>query len=279
MSSSAAVHADAAITARLAAAWARLGVRGQVITLKHRGDRAAHVADAAAASSLPVDLFQVERHPKGGSHGCFESHVALARRAADSGAPYHLVFEDDFEPTAELLTSPDAVDALEEAVQFATTSSNWDMIYLGVVPNVWSARSRRLGKRMYHTQPWACTHAYLMSAGYAREVARWSFREDGKDAIDWRFRDCPRAFAFHPQAFKQYESPSDIRTVQLPVPGFLRDTPVNMLSWYALNVGVSLLQALAVISMATLMLALGRSSASKNVGFARRALSRRALLG
>jgi hypothetical protein len=261
------------------AAWDRLGVRGQVITLKHRDDRAAHVAEAATAAGLPYDLFRVERHPNGGSQGCFESHVALARRASASGAPYHLVFEDDFEPTAELLTSEAAASALEEAVAFATTSTDWDIIFLGVVPNVWSARSQRAGKHLYRTQPWACTHAYIMSAAYAREVGSWRFRVDGKDAIDWRYRDCPRAFAFHPQAFKQYESPSDIRNVQLPVPAFLRDTPINMLSWYALNVGISLLQALAIIGVASMMLALGRSSSTKNARFARRLLARTAKAG
>ena len=259
---------------RLAAAWERLGLTAQVITLSSRPDRAEHVQSAAGSVSLPYELFQVERHPSGGTQGCFESHVALCRRALERGQRMMLVLEDDFEPTLDVLGTEAGVRALEELVDFVSTRIEWDLMYLGVMPNIWTEKSTRTGRQLYRLHPWACTHAYVINTDYMHEVAGWTFKQSGHDAIDWRYRECRRAYACHPQVFKQYESPSDIRSVQLPVPAFLRDVPVNAASWYALNVGASLSQTLLVLSVGAVMLSLRRSSAAQNGMLARHALAR-----
>jgi len=259
---------------RSQAAWAKLGLSARVITLRSRSDRALHVDQAAHAAGMPYTLFQVDRHPSGGTRGCFESHVSLCREALSRGDRAMLVLEDDFDPTSEFLNSEQGLEALEELVHFVTTRRDWDLMFLGVLPNIWTANSERVGRRVYKLAPWACTHAYIISEPYMRIVAHWTFKQDGPDAIDWRFRSCPRAYAVHPQIFKQYDSPSDIRSLQLPAPAFLRDLPVNAASWYALHVGASLAQTAVVVWAAAVMLSLARSTAGQHKSLARAALTR-----
>lgn len=260
---------------RLGALWDKLGLRAKVITLRGRSDREVHARAAAERVGLAIDFFYAERHPKGGTAGCFDSHQRVCREALAAGEKRVLVLEDDFDPTDELFHE-EGCKALKEAIDFVHARDDWHIVYLGVLPNVWCEKSVRVGKFMYRLRPWACTHAMILSEAYMRQVASWTFVEEGKDAYDWRHRSCEHAYAFHPQAFKQYESPSDIRATQLPAPPVLRDMPLNVASWYALNIGVSLGHALCVLTVAALVGSLASSSSRHNDTFAKRTLQKAA---
>lgn len=252
--------------------WAKLGLVGRVISLKGRSDRESHARENAKTIGLPIDFFFAERHPKGGTYGCFDSHQQVCRQALQRGDKMLLVLEDDFEATEELFTES-GVKALRESIEFVLTRSDWDIMYLGVLPNIWIEKSQRVGKYIYKLKPWACTHAMIVNENYMKEIVTWKFLETaGKDAYDWRHRKCERAFAFHPQAIKQYDSPSDIRNVQLSVPAVFRDLPINLASWYALNIGSSLGQSVCVLLVGALTITMAKSSMKHNSEFAQKVL-------
>ena len=102
-------------------------------------------------------------------------------------------------------------------------------------------------------------------------ASQWTFKENGKDAIDWRFRSCRRAYTIHPQAFNQNNSPSDIEHFQTPAPTWFRHIPASAASWYALNVGFSVSQILLVLFVVFLI---SWMTSSKNRDFANRVLLR-----
>jgi hypothetical protein len=146
------------------------------------------------------------------------------------------ILEDDFETTGDYLNNTKASEGLNEAVEFISTNTTWELMYFGVLPNWWTSNSKRIGKLVYKLQPWACTHAYIINESYMKEVSTWSYTGT---AIDKMYRSCKNAFAIQPQVFKQRNSPSDIDHFVTPCPDFLRDIPVNFSGWYALNVGIS----------------------------------------
>jgi hypothetical protein len=112
----------------------------------------------------------------------------------------------------------------------------------------------------------------IISADYMKEIVSWKFYGKGLDAIDRRHRKCEKAFAFHPQAFKQVDSPSDIRA-QTNIHGPIRDIPVSVASWYALNIGSSLGQSMVIFAVIVLTMSL-TSSDSHNRALALKSLSR-----
>jgi GR25 family glycosyltransferase involved in LPS biosynthesis len=252
--------------------WDRLGLVGKVINLRERTDRAEHAIQSAKSIGLPIEFYYTEKHPDGGVAGCFESHQNVCREALASGQKRLLVLEDDFEGTEDLLKE-EGLKALEEAIEFVNTREDWSIVYLGVLPNIWFEKSVRVGPHMYKLKPWACTHAMIVSEKYMKEIVSWKFTQYGKDAYDWRHRKCEHAYAFHPQAIKQFDSPSDIRT-QLPTPTFLRDVPLNAASWYALNIGISLGHALAVFACIALIMSFTADAKTANKNLAKKTLEK-----
>ena len=252
--------------------WTDLGLVARVISLKGRNDRENHARENAKSVGLPIEFFFAEKHPKGGTYGCFDSHQQVCKQSLERNEKMLFVLEDDFEATEELFTQS-GINALKECIEFVKTRNDWDIMYLGVLPNIWFEKSIRVGKYIYRMKPWACTHAMIVSQNYMKEIVNWKFVEEaGKDAYDWRHRKNQRAYSFHPQAFKQYESPSDIRNVQLSVPGFMRDLPLNLASWYALNIGSSLGQSMCVLFVGALTLSMAKSSLKHNSEFAQRVI-------
>lgn len=211
----------------------------QVISLNYRTDRHTQVEEESKKIKLVVNLNYVKKHPNGGQQGCFESHVQLCKEALERGEKSCFILEDDFEATNDFLKSR-CNKALQESIDFMK-NNDWDLFYLGVLPNWWMSDSKRIGKFTYKLQPWACTHAYLINEKYMKEVSNWKYTGT---AIDQKYRNCKKAFAIQPQIFKQRISPSDINHFITPIPNFLRDVPVEFSGWYALNVGVSLLNVI-----------------------------------
>jgi hypothetical protein len=215
-----------------------------VINLRERKDREALAQNSAKNMGLSIEFYYAERHKINGTMGCFESHQNVCREALKNGKKRLLVLEDDFCPTDELF-SKDGVAALREIVEFANSTNDWNIIYLGVMPNVWSESTAPIGKHLYKMRPWSCTHAMILNEAYMKEIVSWKFSSFvKKDAYDWRHRKCEKAYTVHPQLIKQSESPSDIRNFQIPVPNslkFLRDAPIKLVSWYARYVKTSIL--------------------------------------
>ena len=240
-----------------------------VISLRTRSDRHAHVEKAAQECGLgKIDMLLVDKHSVSGAQGCFESHVQLAKMQVQKNIPHQLVLEDDFAGTDELLKTAKGLKSLRAAITFVQHRKDWDLFYLGVLPNVWTEFTERQNEYVYRMTPYACTHAYIISLEYAKEVATWTWNRTNKDAIDWRYRSCKKAFVCHPQIFKQAESPSDINHFTIPVPLFARDFPLNLASWYGLNVGHPLLALTFYIGCFCILTCIYRMQNGKEKEFA-----------
>ena len=112
-------------------------------------------------------------------------------------------------------------------------------MYLGVLPNIFQ-HSELVGKYCYKLKPWSSTHAMIVNEKYMKKIVSWTWREDIKDAYDARHRTCEEAYATHPIIFRQFDSPSDIRSSQTHAPNYIRDLPVHIAGWYAVNIGTGL---------------------------------------
>lgn len=108
-----------------------------VINLAHRRDRLREVSDQLARIELTFVHGQVAVQPAyqfsdacgfqtAGARGCFESHLAVWRRALAEGRSATLLFEDDldFVPGARTLI-PNAMKAL--------SSAGWSVFYGGIL--------------------------------------------------------------------------------------------------------------------------------------------------
>jgi hypothetical protein len=220
-----------------------------IINLKERKDREMLAQNNAKIMGLEVNFYYAERNHISGTIGCFESHQNVCRQALQKGMKRLLVLEDDFCPTDEMF-SKDGVAALREVVEFANSTNEWNIIYLGVMPNVWSESTNVVGKHLYKMKPWSCTHAMILNEDYMKEIITWKFSKFiEKDAYDWRHRKCSQAFTVHPQLIKQLESASDVRNFQIPIPNgikFLRDAPTKFISFYARYIKFSMLNIICV---------------------------------
>lgn len=76
--------------------------------------------------NIPARFYTVQKHPKGGRYGCFDSHMKIIKDAYERGLNNILVFEDDFMPTAAFTE-----EKIAEAVHFMRTHDDWDIFYLG----------------------------------------------------------------------------------------------------------------------------------------------------
>lgn len=72
--------------------------------------------------------------PKGmsqGTYGCWLSHIAVNTKAANSGAPYALIFEDDVKFLS--FTSKDIQQMIHSLSTRKMRRSNWDFFHLGYI--------------------------------------------------------------------------------------------------------------------------------------------------
>lgn len=99
------------------------------ITLKENIDRQASATVIAHQLGIPLQFFRVDRHPRGGRYGCFESHVELIRFLYHRGARSALIFEDDFIPSPGYSS-----EAIADILQFMRINQDWDYIQLGFLP-------------------------------------------------------------------------------------------------------------------------------------------------
>ena len=217
--------------------WHKLNVP-RVISLYDRKDRQDQVFEESKKLGMKIMFHLVYKNTESGKRGCFESHVNLCK--LNMHEKYLFILEDDFELNDDIIIN----EILVEVITFMEKNNNWDLLYLGVLPNFWSANSYRQSKHIFKTVPFACTHAYFISQKYMQEVSTWTYNNK---AIDVMYRECKNAYAVYPQIFKQRESKSDIVHFVTPCPAFLRDVPVNFSNWYAHNVGVSLLNVIFVL--------------------------------
>lgn len=97
------------------------------INLQERRDRFERSQKVFDALQLPVHYYRPQRHPQGGTVGCFTSHLAVVEQAFQRGAKQVLVFEDDIVATPAAF-SPRLAQAI---LDFAHTFPEVEYIQLG----------------------------------------------------------------------------------------------------------------------------------------------------
>jgi len=96
------------------------------INLKSRPDRLVYARDIFQKLDIPVKFFIVEKNPKGGIVGCFDSHIQIVNYMKKTGKQNILIFEDDIYPTESY-----NIENIKNAINFMKTNKTWDLFYLG----------------------------------------------------------------------------------------------------------------------------------------------------
>lgn len=96
------------------------------INLDTRKDRRAYAESVFKRLSIPARFYTAKKHPKGGVHGCFDSHIQIVLDAYHTGKDNVLVFEDDLLPTDSYSSTH-----LMNAIEFMKNNKSWDIFYLG----------------------------------------------------------------------------------------------------------------------------------------------------
>lgn len=134
--------------------FATLADQAFCINMNDRDDRMKVTKARLEAVGLGSTIFhRVDRHPRGGKYGCFDSHRAIIRKAFDQGMERVLIFEDDvkFQNGWEELVL-DCRDFIDSGIDF-------DILYLGInicwveaktTKNIWRMKGNN-------------NHAYIMS--------------------------------------------------------------------------------------------------------------------
>ena len=126
-------------------AWATLADRYVCINLLDRDDRleqATRRFDEVGLGNL-VTFHRVERDPRGGRYGCYESHRSVIEKAYKDGISRVLIFEDD------VLFRGGWEQVVEDAEAFISSNVPFDALFLGskslfvderTTPNIWRVK-------------------------------------------------------------------------------------------------------------------------------------------
>jgi GR25 family glycosyltransferase involved in LPS biosynthesis len=144
-----------------------------VISLKEMDDaRRQCVIDDARGLGMHVKPFVVERSPKGGIYGCFDSHQRLARMALENNVQTFCVFEDDARLTAAV------PQGMKEEIQAALSSPDAVIVSLGYLINpILKMKNYQNFKHLYsidnplNIAALSNSHAYCMNRAAMKVVA------------------------------------------------------------------------------------------------------------
>jgi GR25 family glycosyltransferase involved in LPS biosynthesis len=164
-----------------------------------------------------------------GRKGCYESHVAVMKRALLLSNDKHaLILEDDAEFAADLSTSLRR-QLLLEALDFAKSHS-FDILFLGSFPNMFVANDTVKVSKFQHifkTNP-STTHAYIASSSFMKRMTE-RFSDFQGVAIDDFFKsNVINTFALYPSIILQSNSESDIAS---PLASFVSKSGLKNFVW------------------------------------------------
>jgi GR25 family glycosyltransferase involved in LPS biosynthesis len=217
-----------------------------LITRKDRYEESKKVFDKY---KIPVRYFYAKKHPKGGVYGCFDSHIRVIREAYYSGAKRVLIFEDDITPTDYL-----NVENLKKAIKFMKTKKDWDLFYLGALPEIRRHYSRQTKYPGIYRLHGVCTHAYIVNRSAMKKLINLKF--DGT-AIDYYYiNNFNKCYALYPTLFLQGLSKSDIGSNWWAYYG-TKDrvaTFYRCIEWYAYHINYPLTVVIPIVLIIILIL-------------------------
>ncbi len=175
------------------------------INLAERIDRKRDSEKLFQKMGIPVQYHTVERHPKSGEIGCFESHQACMRAAYQAGCNNVLIFEDDPD---EL--NPPTEHTMSEIIRFIKTNQEWDLLFLGAYPSILFETSQTIANyTSIFKMSSQLTHAVCVSRKMMQKMLRLTHGFFNA-AIDAVYLANKNSFCLFPTMFAQTNSPSDI---------------------------------------------------------------------
>lgn len=172
------------------------------INLTSRSDRYKQSKKIFDKYNIPTRYYFTEKHPKGGQHGCFESHINIIKEAYNNGCENVLIFEDDIYPT-------DFINRENLAVSIDFMKQNkWDLFYLGALPDIRSTLSQKVSNKIYKLHG-ICTHAYVVNRSGMKKLKDLKFT--GVPIDYYYINNIERSYALYPTMFLQGLSKSDIK--------------------------------------------------------------------
>lgn len=173
------------------------------INLTSRPDRKLEAEKIFKKLKINANYHIVDKHPVSGTQGCFESHIKIISKAYDAGAERCLIFEDDATPTSACTKQNFKI-----ALNFMNKNKDWNVFYLGVLPDIRRKPCKVIEKQIYSLQG-ICTHAYVINRPLMEKL--YNMKYIGIP-IDYLFMQLEHCYAIYPTMFYQGLSKSDIMT-------------------------------------------------------------------
>lgn len=230
------------------------------INLEERKDRKKHVETELKPHGVSVDFFHPRKHPNGGMHGCFESHIKMINKALDNNQDNACIFEDDIIANLQELGNK---RGLFDIIRFLRASPDgrpskyapkgWSIFYLGCIPNFLGSRIHRVDDlpsgNIYKVNA-VCLHAYIISKKGMKRMKNWKF--DGL-AIDQITLDFDDTYAYLPSLFNQGAFDSDIDKFS-PVVTQIRTEAMTAGNWYSTTINLPIYYVVTVIVVVLVIL-------------------------
>ena len=214
------------------------------INLKSRDDRYEYCQKLFKKLDIPVSFHRVDKHPKGGTYGCFESHLQIIRQAYTSGAETCIIFEDDIEPSPYY-----NLKLINQAIDFMKSNHDWELFYLGPVPEVLKHKTKHISKNIYKLHS-ICTHAYVIHRRLMEKMINMPFVDV---PIDYVYLYNTHAYGIFPGLFYQRADKSDITPGGYSNSG-LRPYFFRGLELYAIHINIPVTQLSLIIGIAFVLL-------------------------
>lgn len=180
--------------------WNQIGP-AYCINLKSRKDRLKEASRVFKKINLDMNFHIVDKHPNGGTQGCFESHIQIITKAFDQGLERCIIFEDDATPTKYLNNK-----VLRKCIRFMNKNKSWNIFYLGVLPDIRRTPTKVIEDGIYKLQG-ICTHAYVI---HRRLMEKMRDMKYAGIPIDYFYMQLKECYAIYPTLFYQGLSKSDI---------------------------------------------------------------------
>ena len=177
------------------------------INLRSRPDRYQQAQQVFAQLGLSdrVEFYQPERDSENGLRGCYNSHRHLIQKSLAAGQQRILIFEDDV-----ICSQQYAASYLDEVHDFLEQNNDWELFYLGTLPEI---RSQKISTvpNFAHIRQMAslCTHAYLVSLRGMQKYSQLPYADIPLDYL-YIMASQQKCYGVHPSLFDQRASRSDI---------------------------------------------------------------------
>ena len=149
-----------------------------------------------AKCPVETQTFLASLHERGGTYGCWKSHMDVLKIAAIQNLDWVLVFEDDAIPTNEFNKS--IFDKILNSLSLLP--KEWDLVGLGGIASCWSTAAQKYSDLFYQV-PFFELHSYIASRKFMNSICDMEY--DGQ--VDYAFarRAFSTSFLCDPELFVQ----------------------------------------------------------------------------